>query len=331
MAVTRSLGPDQPSGRSPNFGDVAHLGHVELLTPELDASARCFTAVLGLREVGRDATHVFLRGESEYELAGLTLTAAERAGIGHFGLRTSSAEALARRVEAVLAAGARGEWVEDGFGHGSAFRFTGPSGHATELYWETERYTAPEGDRPPAKDRLGRRGTAGIDVRRLDHVNLLAPDVSAAASVAWSGLGATLLDEIIDDVGAMAGAFTTFGQRPLELVYTRDPYGAGGRLHHVAFWVDTRDEVLRAADIFVDHGIQIEVPPALHTIGRSFFLYGFEPGGNRIEITTGADLVLDPDPVTRTWTAAERRQGVGWGTTFPASWGAYGTPDVRGD
>jgi catechol 2,3-dioxygenase len=74
--------------------------------------------------------------------------------------------------------------------------------------------------------------------------------------------------------------------------------------------------------------VRIEVPPAQHTIGRSFFLYGLEPGGNRIEVTTGADLVLDPDPVTRTWTAAERRRGVGWGTVFPPSWHDYATPDV---
>jgi catechol 2,3-dioxygenase len=165
-------------------------------------------------------------------------------------------------------------------------------------------------------------------VRRLDHVNLLAADVEPAAALAWSQLGATLLDVIVDDEGVMAGAFTTFGQRPLELVYTRDPHGAAGRLHHVAFWVDTREEVLRAADIFVDRGIPIEVAPAQHTIGRSFFLYGFEPGGNRIEVTTGADLVLDPDPTTRTWTASERRGGIGWGTAFPPSWTRYGTPDV---
>ena len=328
MSATRSPDRDPPSGRSPSFGDVAHLGHVELLTPDPEASVDCFTRVLGLREVGRDATHVFLRGESEYELTGLTLTAAEQAGLGHLGLRTSSAVALDRRLESLLEAGVQGEWIEDSFGHGPAFRFTGPSGHPTELYWETERYVPPPDDRPPAKNRLGRRGTAGVDVRRLDHVNLLAPDVDVAAALAWSQLGATLLDEIVDDVGAMAGAFTTFGQRPLELVYTRDPYGAVGRLHHVAFWVDTREEVLRAADIFVDHGVQIEVPPAQHTIGRSFFLYALEPGGNRIEITTGSDLALDPDPVTRTWTAAERRQGVGWGTMFPPSWVSYGTPDI---
>lgn len=331
MTPPRTLEPDHPSGRSPSHGDIAHLGHVELLTPDLEASARCFIEVLGLREVGRDPTHVFLRGESEYERSGLALAAAQRPGLGHLGLRTTSADALARRVDALRAAGIAGSWIEDGFGHGPAFRFTGPSGHATELYWETERYTPPPEDRPPAKDRLGRRGGAGVDVRRLDHVNLLTADVAAATDLAWSALGATLLDEIIDDEGTMTAAFTTLGQRPLELVYSQDPLAAGGRLHHVAFWVDTREEVLRAADIFVDQGVTIEVPPAQHTIGRSFFLYGFEPGGNRIEITTGADLVLDPDPVTRTWTAAERRRGVGWGTAFPASWGSYGTPDLSTD
>src|SRR5579875_2300224 len=152
---------ERPTGRSPCFGDIAHLGHVELLTPDLDASAECLTRVLGLRAVGRQPGRVFLHGESEYECSGLTLTAAERAGIGHLGLRTSSARALERRVPALRAAGVDGRWVRDGFGHGPAFRFTGPSGHPTELYWQTERYTPLPDERPPAKDRLGRRGGAG--------------------------------------------------------------------------------------------------------------------------------------------------------------------------
>ena len=266
----------------------------------------------GRRAAAHDATSVFLRGESEYELSGLTLTAADHPGLGHLGLRVRSAAALARRVTGLQAAGVTGSWREDGFGHGPAFRFLDGGGHPTELYWETERYRPEPDDRPPAKDRLGRRGTAGVDVRRLDHVNLLAADVENAAALAWSQLGGTLLDVIVDDDGAMTGAFATLGQRPLELVYTRDPHGASGRLHHVAFWVDTREEVLRAADIFVDRGVSIEVAPAQHTIG----------------VTTAADLVLDPDPQTRTWTAAERRGGVGWGTAFPPSWTQYGTPDV---
>ena len=78
-----------------------------------------------------------------------------------------------------------------------------------------------------------------------------------------------------------------------ELIYTRDAYGAHGRLHHLAFWVDTREECLRAADIFLDAGIEIEAAPSKHAIAQGFFLYGIEPGGNRIEVTTGGHFVYD--------------------------------------
>jgi catechol 2,3-dioxygenase len=271
---------------------------------------------------------VYLRGESEYERYGLKLTECSHAGLGHLALRVRSPQALDRRVAALRQAGAEGSWIEDEFGHGPAFRFLDPDGHPMELYWETERHRPPPGDPPLARDRLGRRGGPGVDVRRLDHVNLMAADVTPAANFAWGTLGFSLFDEVREDDGSLSGAWLSLGPRPLELVYTRDRTGSRGRLHHTAFWVDTREEVLRAADIFVDQGVRIEVPPAQHTIGRSFFLYGFEPGGNRIEVATGADLVLDPDPPTRTWTAAERRRGIGWGTVFPASWHEYATPDI---
>jgi catechol 2,3-dioxygenase len=321
-----------PAFARPSAGpDLAHIGHVELLTPRLDASVTCFTEVLGMSVVAAEGESVYLRGESEYERYGLKLTDSPDAGIGHLAIRTRSGGALERRAAALEAAGVSGGWIDGDLGHGPAYAFRAPSGHLIELYWETERFVpepAAAGEPPLARDRLGRRGGPGVDVRRLDHVNLLAPDVAAAAAFSREQLGFGLYDEVIEDDGSMSGAWMSLGPRPLELVFARDRAGASGRVHHVAFWVDTREEVLRAADIFVDHGVPIEVAPAQHTIGRSFFLYGFEPGGNRIEVTTGADLVLDPDPPTRTWTAAERRRGVGWGTVFPASWTEYGTPDL---
>jgi catechol 2,3 dioxygenase len=311
--------------------DLAHIGHVELLTPRLEASVACFTEVLGMSVVAAEGESVYLHGESEYERYGLKLTDSPDAGIGHLAIRTRSGDALERRAAALEAAGVSGGWTDGDIGHGPAYAFRAPSGHLIELYWETERFVpepAAAGEPPLARDRLGRRGGAGVDVRRLDHVNLLARDVATAAAFARTHLGFALYDEVIEDDGSISGAWMSLGPRPLELVFARDRADADGRLHHVAFWVDTREEVLRAADIFVDHGVPIEVAPAQHTIGRSFFLYGFEPGGNRIEVTTGADLVLDPDPHTRTWTAAERRRGIGWGTKFPQTWTEYGTPDV---
>ncbi|PWT81297.1 MAG: catechol 2,3-dioxygenase, partial [Blastocatellia bacterium] len=36
----------------PVFHDVAHLGHVELLTPKFEQSLAFFTDIVGLHEVG---------------------------------------------------------------------------------------------------------------------------------------------------------------------------------------------------------------------------------------------------------------------------------------
>ena len=58
----------------------------------------------------------------------------------------------------------------------------------------------------------------------------------------------------------------------------------------------TREECLRAADIFLDNDVYIEAAPSKHAIAQGFFLYGYEPGGNRIEVTTGGYLQYDPDP-----------------------------------
>ena len=88
--------------------DVAHLGRVELLTPDLPASVGFFVDVLGMEEVERAGDSVFLRAWGDYERASLQLTAADRPGVGTIAWRATSDAALERRVAAVEASG-RGE------------------------------------------------------------------------------------------------------------------------------------------------------------------------------------------------------------------------------
>ena len=93
-----------------------------------------------------------------------------------------------------------------------------------------------------------------------------------------------------------------------ELIYTADHAGAHGRLHHLAFWVDTREECLRAADLFLDADVPIEAAPSKHAIAQGMFLYVYEPGGNRVEVTTGGHFIYDPDyEPTVVWTAGRAR------------------------
>ena len=82
--------------------DVAHLGHVEMLTDRYDESLDFFTRVYGLKLSGVDATSAYLRAWDDYEFHSLKLTRAETTGVGHIGYRCASPEALARTISRVL-------------------------------------------------------------------------------------------------------------------------------------------------------------------------------------------------------------------------------------
>ena len=88
------------------------------------------------------------------------------------------------------------------------------------------------------------------------------------------------------------------------------------------------DDVLRTADVLTENQIFIEAGPSKHNNSQAFYLYSYEPGGNRIEVYSGSFLVLAPDFEPVTWNEAERGTGVYWGSALPASFLEYATPDV---
>ena len=108
----------------------------------------------------------------------------------------------------------------------------------------------------------------------------------------------------------------------------RDYLEGAGRLHHLAFWVDSREDVLRAADLMNDAAVPIEAGPSRHIPVQGFYLYTREPGGNRIEICSGGYLGFDPDDNPVIWTAEEYAAKPGWGARLPSTFRTYGTPPV---
>ena len=83
----------------PNL-DIAHLGHLELLTPSFDKSARFFIDVMGMTQSGEKGDSIYLRGYDDYERYTLKLTASKTNGMAHVAYRTRSAQALERRAAA---------------------------------------------------------------------------------------------------------------------------------------------------------------------------------------------------------------------------------------
>ncbi len=310
--------------------DLAHLAHVELLTPKLEESARFFVEVMGMIESGREDDSIFLRGWDDYEHHSLQLTASPKPGLGHYAFRTSSLQALERRVAALEETSLGIGWKDDNVGHGPAYCFTDTDEHKMEIYYETEWYQPPENQRPALKNQASRFPNRGIALRRLDHINILAADVRACRVFLQETLGCRMTEQVIFDDGSEKAAWVTVTNKTYDVAIVEDWARARGRLHHITYAVDSREDILRAADICLEYGVFMETGPHKHAIQQTFFLYVYEPGGNRFEIASpGARLVLAPDWKPIVWSEAERKKGQAWGLPTIPSFHSHGTPPVE--
>ena len=309
--------------------DIAHLGHLELLTPEFDKSVRFFVDVMGMTISGEKGDSVYLRAYDDYERYSLKLTAANTNGMKHVAFRTRSPQALERRAAALKGSGFGVGWTDGDLGHGKTFVCKDPDGHVFELYYDTEWYEPPPELKPALKNQAQRYPARGVGVRRLDHFNGLASDVKANREFFQNYLGFRLTEQIVLDNGTEAGMWLTATNKSYDFAYTRDHTGSKGRFHHVTYALDCREDILRAADIFLENGVFIETGPHKHAVQQTFFLYVYEPGGNRVEVANaGARLILAPDWKPIRWTEAERKKGQAWGLKTIESFHTHGTPPV---
>jgi catechol 2,3-dioxygenase len=286
--------------------------------------------VLGLTESGREGDSVYLRAYDDYEFHSLKLTASNTTGVAHIGYRASSEQGLARRVAAIEKMGCGIGWTEGDLGHGKSYRFHDPDNHIFEIHFDTKKYQAPQAEKPALKNQAQRYHGRGVGVRRIDHLNLLAQDVAKIREFMPAALGSRVTEEIQLNDGTYGGCWFTVNNKSYDVAYTRDHTKARGRFHHVTYAVDQREHVLRAADVFLENGVFIETGPHKHAIQQTFFLYVYEPAGNRVEVANaGARLIIDPDWKTVTWTETERKKGQAWGLKTIESFHTHGTPPAE--
>src|ERR1700756_5545447 len=106
--------------------DLAHLGHVELLTPKPEESLKFFVDVMGMTVSGQNGESVYLRGWDDYERYSLKLTGSTTSGMEHMALRARSQQALERRVAALKGSEFAIGWVDGDMGQGAFVRRRGP-------------------------------------------------------------------------------------------------------------------------------------------------------------------------------------------------------------
>ena len=306
--------------------ELAHLAHVELYTPVLDKSVWFFTELMGMSVTETKGGSVYLRAYDDYEHHTLKLTAHKHAGLAHYAWRTRSADALERRVAAIEKSGLGIGWHDGDCGHGKTYQFKSPDGHNVEIYFDTQKYKTTEKDKSALKNTASKFPGKGMNVRRIDHLNLLAKDIVAFRDFQLTVLGGRLTETIIFDEQPK-GVWFSVNSKSYDLAITEDHSGMSGRFHHLTYAVNSREEVLLAADIALENNIFIETGPHKHAVQQTFFLYLYEPGGNRIEIANAtARLILDPDYETIVWNKEERMKGQAWGLKTVESFHTRGTP-----
>jgi catechol 2,3-dioxygenase len=281
---------------------IAHLAHVEVLTPKPEEALPFYTDVLGLVESGRSGQSVYLRAWGEWSHHSLQLTEAPRPGLGHVGWRTWSPEDLETAIGKVDAAGAGEGWFEASVGHGRAYRYRAPGGQVHELFWDDERYVPPAGMESPFPDRPQRFVPRGIAPRQIDHVTVMSDDVLRDAEWYRDTLAYTFTEyTVLPHADIPVFAMVTNNEKSHDLGVILDQSGVPGRVHHVAWWVDSSDQLLRAADILLNADVAIEFGPGRHGMGEQDYLYFRPPGGVRMEINTGGYRRYVPDWETKRW------------------------------
>ncbi|GIW31107.1 MAG: catechol 2,3-dioxygenase [Meiothermus sp.] len=281
---------------------LAQLIHVELITPRLEESLRFFTGIGGLYLVHREEKRAYLRCWGDHYTYSVILSEGPHAALGHAAWRTWSAEDLEQAVQNIERSGIQGEWIPHSFGHGPAYRFRSPGGHLIELVWEVERYKAPPHLASTFPERPQRFTGGGLEPRQLDHVTVATADVMRDAQWFREVLGFRFMcyNGLEENPDFVVFAMVTTNEKNHDLAFAKDMSPIPGRLHHLAFWVDTREAHQRAADLLLEAGIPLEYGPGIHGMGEQTYLYFREPGsGLRLEVNTGGvrNYVPDWEPV----------------------------------
>lgn len=281
---------------------LSHLSSVSISSPDVEASVRFYEAEVGMTVVDRIDGRVYLRCWGDYYRYSLVIVPGTEPALESMTWRTSSAEALDEAANRIAAAGADLEWF-DGHTTGRSLRFTGPWGHTMTLHWDVEHYRETTGDRASVfPDRPTRRSRFAGAPRQLDHVTIATSDVDAFAKWYNEVLGFRIMARTeLDEAPVSVFSVLTTNEKSHDLGVVLDSSTRPGRVNHFAFWVDTREELLIAADTLIENGVGIEYGPSIHGIGEQNFLYYRDPSTMRIELNTGGYRNYVPDWEPQTW------------------------------
>jgi len=295
--------------------DIVRAAYAELVVTDLAASRWFWVDMLGFTVSTERDDALYLRGHDELTHHSLVLRTGARPAAAAIAYRVRSAADLDRAQRFFGERGCAVQRRPAGAttGVGEAVRVVDPLGFTVEFFHAIDR-----------AERLIQRYDLhrGAHIARLDHFNIVVPDIPAAyAHYESLGFGCS---ETIEDEHQMFAAWMFRKQTVHDVAFTA---GAGPRLHHLGFATHESHHVLTTCDLFgaTEQQHHIERGPGRHGVSNAFYVYLRDPDGHRIEVYTSDYFTGDPDHETYRWSVHDERRRDYWGNAVIPSWYAEAT------
>ncbi len=282
---------------------VLRPGHIQLRVLDLEASVEHYVELLGLHETDRDEQgRVYLKAWSEVDKFSLVLREANEPGMDFMAFKVvddATLESLTTDIEAFgleVTHKAAGDLKDCG----RRIQFTAPSGHVFELYAE-KTYTGKWGveeTNPEAWPRALR----GMKAVRFDHCLLYGDELAKTYDLFVDVLGFYLAEQVLDPDGNRIAQFLTLSMKAHDIAFIQHEEKA--KFHHASFFLETWEDILRAADLISMTDTSLDIGPTRHGITHGKTIYFFDPSGNRNEVFAGGDYMY-PDHNPITWKAED--------------------------
>jgi len=280
---------------------IMRPGHIQLRVLDMEEALKHYRDLLGLIEVETDEQgRVYLKGWTEVDKFSVVLREADEPGMDFVAYKCVSEAVVDQLHQELLEFGCQVEEIpaDELNGCGRRIRFDSPTGHFFEIFASKEQTgkwgvsnTNPE---------AWPRGLTGMKATRFDHCLLYGPNIAGTLDLFQKVLGFDLAEQVVDDKDTRIAQFLTVGMKAHDVAFIEHP--EPGKLHHVSFFLDTWNDVLRAADLISMNDVSLDIGPTRHGLTHGKTIYFFDPSGNRSEVFSGGDYhYSDHPPVT--WSA----------------------------
>jgi len=279
---------------------VMRPGHIQLRVLDMEEALAHYRDLIGLIEVDRDDQgRVYLKGWTEVDKFSVVLREADQPGMDFVGFKVLNNQVLEQLQGELVEFGCKVEDIAAGElkGCGRRVRFDSPTGHMFEIYAEKEQTgkwgvssTNPEAFPLDLK---------GMKATRFDHCLLYGGDLDGTLKLFQQVLGFDLAEQVMDENGTRVAQFLTISTKAHDIAFIKHP--EDGKFHHASFYLETWEDVLRAADLISITDTSLDIGPTRHGLTHGKTIYFFDPSGNRSEVFCGGDYHYpDHEPVT--WT-----------------------------